>query len=76
MGIWGGMEGGVACLGVAGRGGACHLLAEEVVVHLEAFGLFEGFLQALVALAQLPHVVAGFGEDPPFALRDPPPPKK
>ena len=41
-----------------GGGVARHLLAQQVVVHLQALRLLEGLLQALVALPQLPHVIA------------------
>ena len=44
--------------GVWGGGVARHLLAQQVVVHLQALRLLEGLLQALVALPQLPHVIA------------------
>ena len=54
--------------GLRGGGGAGHLLAQQVVVHLQALRLLEGLLQALVALPQLPHVVARLGQDPAFAL--------
>lgn len=36
-----------------------NLLPQELIVHLQPFGLLEGLLHALVGLAQLPDVVAG-----------------
>lgn len=45
-----------------------HLLPQDLVVHLELVEALQLLGEAVVALPQLLDVVAGFGEDPAFAL--------
>lgn len=45
-----------------------HLLPQDLVVHLELVEALQLLGEAVVALPQLLDVVAGFGEDPTFAL--------
>lgn len=46
-----------------------YLLPAQLVVHLYPLHLLQALLQPLVALPQLPDVVAGFGQDASLALQ-------